>query len=56
VRQVFTRLLLSSLPHELGKYVVDSGEGVGLTGEIRIAGGDGEGGEADGRSRLLPLG
>jgi hypothetical protein len=35
---VFTRLLLAALPHELGKYVLESGEGVAMSSEIQIKG------------------
>lgn len=36
--QVFTRLALAALPHELGNYVVDCGESISLAGELRISG------------------
>jgi len=36
--QVFTRLLLGALPHELGNYIVECGEGVAVEGEIKVTG------------------
>lgn len=36
--QVFTRLLLGAVPHELGQYVLESGEAIDLALELRIRG------------------
>lgn len=38
--QLVTKLLLNALPHELGRYVVESGQGISLAGELSCRGPD----------------